>query len=376
MGAYRSTATFFRCDLPNFDYDPSVAYDVVVYNDAGNATLSGLIQYTSAPTLIGIDACIDRGVGYPEWLGIRCPAGTTITLRGSRFPSADAVAVQFVTAYTSALVTVILLGATLLNSSTITATLPALDDAAAAEVYGEYGSVEAVFTTSGLNTTVALMTRLYLPLNTPSITSVSSSSCDSVSALHLTNCRALAVITVVGSNLAVDESLWLDVYQDDMPQGQNFLLSQCANCYRPGTEASNDTWYDSLSNTTLVFTLAYFDADTNVQLQPDVVYTVYTESYNSNFYQVSNAFRLSMTYAAVVPTPSSSSSSLSSGAIAGIVIAAVAAAVLLVLPLVWMLRRFDGLSSWSSESAREGWRRSTRHAGGTSSDEYKDVELD
>ena len=361
-----SYISFAYCALPSFAYDPSVAYDVIVRNDAGSVTLSGLVQYTSAPTLISIDPCIDRGDSATTQIifGVQCPASTTITLRGSRFPAADSVTVQF-TAEGWTPVTVELLTATQLNSTAITATLPALDNITAAAVYGQYGNVQAVFTSADGNTTSnALFNILYLPPNAPSVTSVSSSSCDSVSPLQLTNCRALAVITVVGSNLAVSGSVWLNVYLASAWQGYNYLLPQAGR--------SNASWYDSLSNTSLVFTMAYFDADTNVQLQPDVVYTLLIESYSSNFYQVSNAFRLSLTYDSATSS-TSASSSLSSGAIAGIVIAAVVAAVVLLMVVVWLLR--CGKSSMRSrESAGGCWGRLTQRAADSGSDEYRDVE--
>ena len=364
-----SYVSYFYCSLPNFDYDPSVAYDVVVYNDAGTATLSGLVQYTSAPTLISIDPCIDRGDRSREYSDARCPVGTTITLLGTRFPAANAVSVHFSTR-TSTLVD--LLAATRINSTAITATLPAFNNATtAAAVLGAYGSVQAVFSSADVNTTSNMLsTRLYLLPNTPSITSVSSSSCDSVSALQLTNCRALAVITVAGSNLAVSGRVLMYVYLASAWQGYNYLLPDGSDS---STAASNGTWYDSLSNTSLVFTLAYFDADTNVQLQPDVVYTVLITPYSSTN-RVSNAFRLSLTYDSATSS-TSASSSLSSGAIAGIVIAAVVAAVLLLMVVVWLLRRPSGSSWWSSKSSDESSQWSTRRAGGSSSDDFKDVEL-
>ena len=407
-----SSATLFYCDLPNFDYDPSAAYDVVAANDAGNATLSGLIRYTSAPTVASIDPCIDRGEQYlgqyfgTRGPGVRCPAGTTITLRGSRFLVTNAVSVQYLIGHMPPEATVELLAVTLLNSTTITATLPPLDNYTVAAYQTYAGSVQVVLAYNNTNTSSnALFNRLYLPLNAPSVTSVSSSSCDSVSALQLTNCRALAVITVVGSNLAVEDSMWLVTSIDSVGLSRNFLLPQAGR--------SNASWYDSLSNTSLVFTLAYFDADTNVQLQPDVVYTMLLWPYTSD--HLSNAFRLSLTYDDVVsPPPSSSSSSgtqsntgvtgaaastaattttasatstashststssgLSSGAIAGIVIAAVVVAVLLALVIVWLLRYrvSDGSASWWSKSADDGWHRSMRGGVDSSSEAYTDVEL-
>ena len=397
------TTEYYTASLPTFDYDPSVAYDLVISNDAGNVTFSGEVRYTSAPTLISIDPCIDRGDAVLQYYGVRCSAGTTITLRGSRFPAADTVTVQFVPAYPSPPVNVELLAATRINSSTITATLPAFDNAIiAAAVLGAYGSVQIAFTSNkSSNTTNALSTVLYTPPDAPNVTSISSSACDSVSALQLTNCRALAVITVVGSNLAANQ--WLEVYSVNVWQGYNYLLPDGSDS---STAASNGTWYDSLSNTSLVFTMAYFDADTNVQLQPEVVYTVLLVQSSSYGRDPSNAFRLSLTYAAVVPSPPSSSSSaavtapaaaastaaaaastassntlssssLSSGAIAGIVIAAAVAAVLLAVVVMWLLRYrvSDSSSSWWSKSAHDGWQQPVRGGADSSSEAYTDVEL-
>ena len=396
---------YYYATLPSFDYDPSVAYDIVLYNDAGNTTLVGAVQYTNAATLVSIDPCIDRGEVAQIWgLGAQCPVGTTITLRGARFPAADTVTVQFIaTPFWSPTVIVELLAVTRINSSTITATLPALDNATtAAVVYNAYGYVQVGFTSSATNiTTNTLYTRLYLPPTAPNVTSVTSSTCDSVSALQLTNCRALAVITVVGSNLDVSDGLLLITSIGSQPLDYNYLLPVAPSWW------NSSGWYNSLTNTSLVFTLKYFDADTNVQLQPDVVYTMVLLTTGGSMLLESNAFRLSLTYASVLPTPPSSSSSaaasastaiggstaapastasaasaassssLSSGAIAGIVIAAVAVAVLLALVVVWLLRwrMAGGSPSWWNKSAGEGLQRSTHGGADSSSDAYTDVEL-
>lgn len=128
-----------------------------------------------------------------------------------------------------------------------------------------------------------------------------------------------------------------------------------------------------------MFTLSYFDIDTNVALQPDVVYTIYINSNTGdNIYAQSNAFRLSLTYRIPsIASQSSSSSTLSSGAVAGIVVAAVVVALVLVLGVVWLVRRqvSGGSSLWSNKFGSEGLRWSTRSTGTSGSDDYKDVEL-
>ncbi len=359
-----SYASFSSCILPSFDFDPDTAYDLVASNDAATTTLPGLVRYSAVPTLASIDACIDRGDMYDSWrVGVQCPAGTTITLRGSRFPGADAVVVQFVPYFAPSYI-VNLTAATLVNSSTITATLPALDGATAAAVYGEFGTIKVLFTSSsGVSTTTTLVGRLYKTPDAPTITSVSSTMCDSVSALRLVNCRATAAITVTGANLAINRDLDLATSLAGEFLGWNYLVPT----------ASNATWYTSRSNTTVVFRLAYFDADTNVQLQPGVVYTMFTlstMSLNSFQQDASNAFRLSLTYSTA---PADTTPRLSSGAIAGIVIAAVAVALVLLLAVVWLVRRrtSGGSSLWSKSLG--GW--STQSDGGSGGDEYKDVEL-
>ena len=221
LGIYESGAEYYICELPIFDYDPSVAYDVTIYNDNGKVTLPGLVQYTSAPTLASIDPCIDRGDMAAVWgIGPQCPVGATITLRGARFPAADAVTVQFITGASNPM-TVTLLAPTLINSTTLTATLPALDNVTAAATYGRYGNVQASFTSLNVTTTSnKLMNYLYMAPNAPSITSVTSTMCDSFSALQLTNCHAMATITVAGSNLALREELDLIVSLGSSFQGQ------------------------------------------------------------------------------------------------------------------------------------------------------------
>ena len=257
---------------------------------------------------------------------------------------------------------VILLNSQLVDSSVITATLPVLDDAKAAEVYGLWWDfLHVLFTTStGTTSTNSIMPQPYTPLSAPNITSVTSSSCDSVSALQLTNCHALASITITGSNLAAGAQPRLVTSLADGFQGANYLSPQTQG---------DATWYDSLTNTSLVFTLSYFDADTNVRQQPDVVYTAVLVADSWYGLDASNAFRLSLTYNPV-DSSTSSSSKLSSGAIAGIVFAALVVAVLLALIVVWLLRR--QLPAWSKQSSSEGPIRSDVER---RSDAYKDVEL-
>ena len=98
------------------------------------------------------------------------------------------------------------------------------------------------------------------------------------------------------------------------------------------------------TNTTIVFQLAYFDADTNTQLQPDVLYTVFilaAENYVD--LAANNAFHLSLAYS--TDDTAHSSSTLSSGAVAGIVIAAVVAALMLAIAAAWLVRR-----QWSNKA--------------------------
>ena len=361
---YNINLSVYVCILPYFDFDPSVAYDLVAWNDAGNATLPGLIQYAQTPTLISIDQCIDRGDLY--WIadiGVQCLAGTTITLRGSRFPVADAVSVQFVS-YGVPNITIELLDPIVVNSTAIIATLPALDDATAAAVYGAYGSVQVMFSSSGANTTSnALANRLYLPPNAPSVTSVTSSTCDSVTALQLTSCRAMAVITVVGINLFtawdLRDGLSLATSMDGVYQGSNYLLPSNASIE-----------LDPSTNTSFVFMLEYFDADTNVNLLPDVVYTIVISSDEGHFWTQSNAFRLSLTYGTAVVAGTSLSSGLSSGAIAGIVIAAAVVAALLAVIVLQLVRRHR-----SGASLGDNQYSLRRDAVQSGSGRYKDVEL-
>jgi len=361
---YAPDAQYHYCPLPDFDFDPSVAYDVVAYNDAGKQTLSGLVRYSDAPTIVSIDECVDRGEFYASiGVGVRCLVGTTITLRGARFPAADAVTVQYTTNSYSANVT--LLNPNLVNSSTITATLPTLDAASAAAVYGQFGSVRAVFTSAGVNTTTNIVyNRIYIAPDAPSVTSITSTMCDTVSPLQLTNCRAMAAITVMGTNLARNDLQLLTSLGSEL-NGYSYLM------------ASNSSidFGSRTNNNSFVFTLAYFDADTNVQIQPNTVYTTFLVNYRSYLWDVSNAFRLSLTYSPVGTDSGPSSSTLSSGAIAGIVIAVVVVALVLVLLVVWLMRRSGSSPSWSNKSASETLQWSSRAGAASSSDEYIGVEM-
>jgi len=368
-GPYVPDAQYHYCSLPDFDFDPSTAYDLVAYNDAGKQTLSGLVRYSDAPTIVSIDPCVDRGELYALMgIGVRCPVGTTITLRGARFPAADAVTVQYTAnSFSTASANVSLLNPTLVNSSTITATLPALDAATAAAVYGAYGSVRAVFTSSGvtINTTNALSNSIFMAPDAPIVTSITSTMCDTVSPLQLTNCRAMAAITVMGINLVHHDAVGAFTSLGSEWQGYNYLMA---------SNSSIDFSSDA-NNNSFVFTLAYFDADTNVHLQPNVVYTTFITTSSSYAWDISNAFRLSLTYSPIGSGNDSSSSGLSSGAIAGIVIAVVVVALVLVLLVVWLMRRSGASPSWSTKSASEGLQWSTGSGAQGGSDDYKDVEM-
>jgi len=254
----------------------------------------------------------------------------------------------------------------LINSSTITATLPPLEDDTAAATYGQYGDVQAVFTSSTDSTlTNPLGNTLYIAPDAPNITSITSTMCDTVSPLQLTNCRAMAAITVTGINLftATDQSsgrLWLSTWQAGVMQGYNYLMPSIASI-----NLSHAT------NTSFVFSLKYFDVDTNVALLPDVVYILLIESDNHS--KLSNAFRVSLTYGVTASASNGSSiSGLSSGAVAGIVIAVVVVAVLLVLAVVWLVRWTGSSPSWTNKSGDSGVHLSeAQHSSG----DYQDVEL-
>ena len=356
------TTNYYTCRLPLSQFDPTTAYDVGVFSDAGNVTLPGLVRYTNAPTLVSIDDCVDRGDMYWQWgLGVQCPVGATITLRGSLFPTGAAVTVQISSSLQPDQY-VNLSHPTVVNSSAITATLQPLDDAWSAAYRAGRGSVTVLFTSStAVTTTNSLQNRLYGALNAPVITSVTSTKCDSVSPLNLTNCRAMATITVAGTNLANYDRLWLATSAGGVFQGYSYLSPQVD---------TSSTWYDSISNTSLDYTLSYFDADTNVQLQPDVVYTMFIIASSS---VVSNAFRLSLTYDTI--SPATGSSKLSSGAIAGIVIAAVVVALLLLVLVVWLVRHTLSGASLSNKTARDGLQWSIHSDAQGGSEDYKDVEL-
>ena len=118
---YQRGVGHFACILPLFDYDPSVAYDAVVFSDAGNVTLPGAVQYTSAPTLISVDPCVGLGGSWSQWRNsVECPYGSTITLQGARFPAAESFVVRFGMSYDSSYATLDLLSPARLNVTTIT----------------------------------------------------------------------------------------------------------------------------------------------------------------------------------------------------------------------------------------------------------------
>ena len=359
------------CYLPWFNFDPSVAYDVVVYNafGAGNRTLPGAVRYSDRLLQQGLDSCVDRGdwyVGQRFFPGVQCPACTTITLRGANFRTNGNITLRYAD--------VDLINTTIVDDWTITATLYQPNLSSAYDAIQLYG-VGRGLTVHEDESSVSYNTRLYLPPYAPNISSVSSASCDSLSPLRLANCRSMAVITVTGTNLFNE---WDLAESDGLPLptslsggqslGNNFLL--------PGG-ASISFNNSATTNTSLVFQLAYFDADTNTQLQPDVDYVLLIDSqWRPDDFHVfdlpSQAFRISLTYDAP-SSGSNSSSRLSSGAVAGIVIAAIVAAGLLVAAVVWLVRRqWSGVSCFS-DRATQGLRSPTRrlHSGGG----FRDMEL-
>ena len=319
------------------------------------------MQYTSAPTLSSIAPCIDRGEWYAAWGdGAQCSAGTTITLRGSRFPTTGVVSVQYSVPGASS-VPITLLSPTVLNSTAVTATLP---DAAAA--YGSGGDLVVRFINGSVtNSTNTLMNTLYLWYDAPTITSVSSDMCDSLSPLQLANCRALAAITVTGSHfnghfrLTYTTTVGAHSVGD---LGEGGLLSSPV--------ATDTTWYSALSDTSLVLTLDYFDADTNALLLPDVVFTLYLSVADVGRQPAySNAFRISLSYGDDA-IPPDSPSKLSTGAIAGIVVAAAMGALLLAVAAVWLVQR-----QLLRKSARREQQWTEQGRGQSSSDEWRHVEL-
>ena len=221
--------------------------------------------------------------------------------------------------------------------------------------YGDYLWVDFDPNTLSNSTTNPRYFSLFQQPLAPTITSVTSDSCDSLSPLQLANCHAMAVLTVTGTNLAVAARNTLSVSSDAVWLGNNILL------------ASNYS-FELVSNDSLVFELAYFDAANSVQLQPNTVYDVSVIGWYGRY---SNEFRLSLTYEGADGTSSLPSGGLSSGAVAGIVVSAVLVALLLSAVAVWLVQRQLLCKSASGETqwAEQGGVQSS------SSGEWRHVEM-
>ena len=307
-----SSAVVFTSTLPILpNLDPTVSYDLVAANDGGKITYSGLVQFTSQPTLASIDDCINRGsFGLAYLWGSYCPPATTITVRGSQFPLADSISLRFSPGGS----TIVRIPAMLVDSQTLAGTLPPLDPATAALVYGQRGLLSAVFNTAGGTiSSNSISLGLYQWSNPPNVTAVTSTSCNSVAPLQLTNCLGGATITVTGTNLAYGAIQSFMTMSPGVYYGTNYLQP-------------DGTGYDSISNTSIVFTLEYFDQVTNTELLTDVPYTLLLN--NIDGYQLrklANAFNITLAY----PPQSATSTTmhhnmLSTGATVGLTIAVVA----------------------------------------------------
>ena len=273
-------AGLVRCLLPIL---PGVGpYDLVVSDPVAATTnfytSTGLISYTSQPTLAAVTTCTDTGAVNMQgfYFGGLCYEGTTITVSGANFPVADST-VQVMAVYQygfpSRTLTVYCGNPAVVSSTAITCTLPYLNTVANASLappqtlYGN-AAVQLSFA-SGTLTSNTLNLQLYIAATSPVIYSVTGCAVSN-GALQMSYCGSGSLITITGANFLGGQP-YISV------QGQNAWTCTVRN----------------VSASQVICSLPFFD----LQVAPVTDRTVYALNLNtfnqSTFTNLqSNAFRI------------------------------------------------------------------------------------
>ena len=332
---------------------PNVAYSLVASNGQGSVSVGSFIAFTAKPTIAYVKKCtattsyyiISSDYGTSAAL---CRSGTTITIKGSQFPLSDST--------TQVMFTVdpwwggdvgpfnfTCLGATVVDSSTVTCVLPQINDTLADSVYRRYIDVQLSFSSSSVWTN-AITTQLFQHPLAPVISGLSASGCGPTTTaayypggpLQVSDCVSNATLTLTGTYL---NASYYTV------RGSTPTPIYVQNAFLSAAILSN-------SSTQIVLQLP----DMNNVPSPILTNTPYQYQLtmvNGATYFQTNIFLV--TFAApppISPPSSSSSSGLSHGAIAGIVVAAVVVAAVCSVLVVLLLRRASSSSSSSSSSGR------------------------
>ena len=319
---------------------------------------SGLIQYSTAPSVSGMTTCTANGQlnSRGTWWGGLCNENTPITISGNNFVQGDSTATVMFTYVqngprrnwpafipASGNISVMCTGVSVTSTTSLSCTLPYLSSAVNASYvfYGSYVGLQVSFM-SGSMTSNRLGLMAYSYPNAPTVTSVSGCA-QSNSALSLSGCSSTSVLTVTGTNLwnATNAGPWgsfVNPVTDGFPSWSCTVTSSAA--------------------TQLVCEMPVFDAYVS-PVQEGITYNMTVTAFNTvtSWYVSGNAFAIDFT-----PLSGSSSSKLSTSKIVAIaVLVPIAAIVLAVLLFVCCIRR-DGvklsmpkLPSGSGKSASTGF---------------------
>ena len=339
----RPTAKELYCSLPYIaDSNATAAYDLTVSNEVGTATVQALVQYIDGPSLNAAVPCLQRGLYFTAYTADLplCAPTSTLVMRGTQLPVGAAVEV---TLFTRDQATLSCSSAVVVDASTLRCTLPALDSGSS--WYQTSVSVQAQFAASSQTTNLLSLGRLFFPPPFPFITSVSSSSCVSLSPLQLAACQPGAVITIRGANLNTSSP-------------SLFAAPDTASIYTADVLRLSNRGWQTLDNDSLTYELPAGEFDTQA-VQLDVAYDFVLYQYLATGATASNSFVITFTSQAALEGSTgsagqaSSGGGLSGGSIAGIVIGVLVVGLVLTAMAVYLLRLRSASSSRPSSYKRQ-----------------------
>ena len=233
----------------------------------------------------------------------------------------------------------------MIDASTLTCQLPPLDSDS--DWYNNQLYVQAQFPSTGQTTNRLALGSLFLLPYTPVITSVSSASSTSTSALQVAGCvpRSIVSLTIRGSNLNFSTpAIW--------------AAPDTASVYTTDALRLPYSTWQSIDSNMLTYELPA-DVFDGQAMQLDVVYEMVVWQWPYGSAVVSNAFYVTFSDAPLVvsstggadPSPGSSSS-LSGGSVAGIVIGILLTVALFTAMAACIIRRRSAPASTTSNYNR------------------------